>query len=91
MAGEPTLWELITAVFMPTAAGAFGLVWKRQEKAADLNEAHHDALWVAVNEQRAKLADHKEVTARDYITKTDFNRLEAKIDRLGELLRGAKS
>ena len=84
MAGDTTLWDMATAVFMPAAAGAFGLVWKRHEKLVDANEAHHDELWGAINEQRTKLSDHKESTAKDYITKVDFNRLEGKIDRLLE-------
>ena len=76
---------------MPVVAGAFGLVWKRQEKVVDTNEAHHDELWEAINEQRTRLADHRETLAKDYITKVDFNRLEAKIDRLGDILRGNRA
>jgi hypothetical protein len=90
MAAELTTWEILTGIFMPIAAGAFGLVWKRQEKVVDTNEAHHDELWEAINEQRNGLAAHREATAKDYITKVDFNRLEAKIDRLGDILRESR-
>lgn len=63
---------------------AFGVVWKRQDRHEDKDEAMHDDIWAAINTERTKLSDHKTLVAKDYITKDDFNRLEGKIDRLLE-------
>lgn len=84
MAGEVGLWDVAIGAFMTVATGAFGLVWKRQDRQDDEAAKRDDDIWVAINDQRTKLSDHKEVIAREYITKADLARLEAKIDRLLE-------
>jgi hypothetical protein len=87
----PTLIEWGLGVVTTITTAIIGAVWKQQEKMADANEAHHNDLWDAVNEHRKEMATHKESIARDYITRTDFNRLEAKIDKLSDFLHGGRS
>jgi hypothetical protein len=72
-------------------SAAFGVVWKRQDRHEDDTRRAHAELREDIDEQRDKLSGHREAIARDYITKADFVRLEAKIDDLGKTLRGAKA
>ena len=66
---------------------AFGIVWKRQDRHEDATEHADNELWVAVNETRTNLSNHREIIAKEYITKEDFRRLEAKIDKALEVRR----
>ena len=85
---EVSIFEGALGAAVTVLSGAFGIVWKRQDRHEDQDEKNYSDFYRALDEQRDKLSNHKEALARDYITKVDFNRLEAKIDRLGDILKG---
>ena len=82
---EINLAEGVLGAIVTVLSGVFGAVWKRLDRHEDDTKKETQDIWTAIAEQRRDLSDHKEQNAKDYITRADFTRLEAKIDRLLEM------